>query len=155
MDRSPFAIAIDNVMASTGIARPSLAGMLGVELHTLEGWTLDESIPAPDVLMRLVMLLRDCRVPEENPESVLAARREFARVLAERSSRVTPFRMGGSPGFYMLTDLRGHMEGALSTVPLRVQEEILLRSIEACATMRHIPEGQYDALSPERPKIDL
>lgn len=56
---------------------------------------------------------------------------------------------------YQLDSMGGVMEAALSTVPLRVQEEVLLQTIEFCARMRDVPEDQFDVLSPEHPKIDL
>lgn len=155
--RSAFATALTRVLNALGSRRTHVAVWLGVSVSAIEHWECDWSLPSPENLQRLVSILRDT-VPPENPEArktFEADIAEFSYILTVRSSLVTPLAkaMIGSPGHYMLSGMRDQAIAALSTVPVRVQEEILLRVLEACGTYQCQNEGQYPILQPARPAI--
>lgn len=130
-EQSPFAAALEGVLLSIGAPFPTIAVWMGsfTTVEQIEKWITDQSVPSPDQLWRLVSILRDCHAPEDpgKKEFFHAARAEFARVLDERGSRISPLgkRFLGTPGKYMLESQREAFDAQLATLPVRRQEEIL------------------------------
>lgn len=145
--QSPFAAALEGALRSFGVSFETLAVWMGIfatdPVKKIEGWIADTSVPLPDELWRLVCLLRDHRAPEDpaGAERYHAVRAEFARILDERGSRVSPHgkRFIGTPGTYMQRSQLAAFEAALATLPAAEQEEILRKAMLLTLESRKAP----------------
>lgn len=126
---SLFARALEGLLrAPKDMTYADWAGVLGVSPPAISQWLADETLPRPD---RLYAIIRRLREIEGLPREPL---QQFADMATRPGRRVSPHghRLHPNVAYYMLEPLRESLITALATVPSRVQEEMLLRSIRQC-----------------------
>ena len=122
--QSPFAAALEGALRSIGVSFETLAEYIEfTTVEQIDEWIADRSLPSARQLRTIVNILRDCQPPTDPAalERFHAARAEFARILDERGSRISPLarQFIGTPGRYMLGPYRQQFEAALAILPTR------------------------------------
>lgn len=129
---SLFARTLAELLAApAGTSHADWSDILGVSTKTITEWLADDSLPKPEHLCAIVKKLRDTpSVPSELLQ-------QFDDMATRPSSRISPHGRELHPNVahYMLKPLRESFNATLATIPLALQEQMLVRSIRECCEL--------------------
>jgi len=136
-----FVEAFEAIILASGRSKTTWAEWLGVTNSILSSWLEEEYFPTPRHLYMFVMI---CREFPSLPKEPLRAFSEMASQPARKTAPKYIKKAHPSIGHYIMSDLRESFVDALTTIPPRAQEELLLEGIARCNKISDEGPSHYD-----------